>query len=157
MALDLTNTQAATILTEMTELALETYIDVTKTEIAQLVFINQNDNLSGGERNALKSLRNNKDINVKKANKGSTTVIHDTTIIIKEGTDQLNDNTFYRPLTEPIVEQTAAKVKRLVNILRSSGHIDSMTHKWLSQTQAPTRIPEFYTLTKIHKPKPVAL
>ena len=27
-----------------------------------------------------------------------------------------------------------------------------MTKKWLSQTPYPPRIPEFYTLTKIHKP-----
>ena len=27
-----------------------------------------------------------------------------------------------------------------------------MTEKWLSQTPNPPRIPEFYTLTKIHKP-----
>ena len=27
-----------------------------------------------------------------------------------------------------------------------------MTKKWLSQTPNPPRIPEFYTLTKIHKP-----
>ena len=27
-----------------------------------------------------------------------------------------------------------------------------MTGKWLSQTANPPRIPEFYTLTKLHKP-----
>ena len=30
-----------------------------------------------------------------------------------------------------------------------------MTKKWLCQTPNPPRIPEFYTLTKIHKPSPV--
>ena len=30
-----------------------------------------------------------------------------------------------------------------------------MTHKWLSLGQNPPRIPEFYTLTKIHKAIPV--
>ena len=30
-----------------------------------------------------------------------------------------------------------------------------MTHKWLNQGQNLLRIPEFYTLTKIHKPVPV--
>ena len=30
-----------------------------------------------------------------------------------------------------------------------------MTKKWLSETPNPPRIPEFYTLTKIHKPTPV--
>ena len=30
-----------------------------------------------------------------------------------------------------------------------------MTKKWLPQTPSPPRIPDFYTLTKIHKPVPV--
>ena len=30
-----------------------------------------------------------------------------------------------------------------------------MTKKWLLQTPNPPRIPVFYTLTKIHRPKPV--
>ena len=34
----------------------------------------------------------------------------------------------------------------------TEGHTDKMTAKWLSQTPNPPRIPEFYTLTKIHKP-----
>ena len=34
----------------------------------------------------------------------------------------------------------------------TESHIDEMTAKWLSQTPNPPRIPEFYTLTKIHKP-----
>ena len=61
----------------------------------------------------------------------------------------------YKPLPEPIVCETAAKVNRVVNRLFSSGHIDKMTHKWLNSTKTPPRIPEFYTLTKIHKKLPV--
>jgi len=34
----------------------------------------------------------------------------------------------------------------------TEGRIDEMTVKWLSQTPNPPKIPEFYTLTKIHKP-----
>ena len=34
----------------------------------------------------------------------------------------------------------------------AEGHTDEMTAKWLSQTPNPPRIPEIYTLTKIHKP-----
>jgi len=36
--------------------------------------------------------------------------------------------------------------------LHQGGHIDDMTKKWLSQTPNPPRTPEFYTLTKLHKP-----
>ncbi|XP_068711498.1 uncharacterized protein [Montipora foliosa] len=38
---------------------------------------------------------------------------------------------------------------------REARHIDNMTYKWLSSGQNPPRIPEFYTLTKIHKNTPV--
>ena len=45
-----------------------------------------------------------------------------------------------------------SKVLRLITDLHRENHIDDMTRKWLSQTPNPPRIPEFYTLTKIHKP-----
>ena len=62
---------------------------------------------------------------------------------------------FYKPLEEPIVSQTATRVKTIVNTLFANGHIDKMTYKWFTSGQNPPRIPEFYTLTKTHKPTPV--
>ena len=59
---------------------------------------------------------------------------------------------YYTHLQEPIVASTAAKVKLIVNILYANKHIDETTFKWLNNSQNPPRIPEFYTLTKIHKP-----
>ena len=32
---------------------------------------------------------------------------------------------------------------------------DETTMEWLLETPKPPRVPEFHTLTKIHKPKPV--
>ena len=54
------------------------------------------------------------------------------------------------------MQDTARKVKELVNKLYRSGHIDLMTHKWLTISLKQPRIPEFYTLTKIHKKTPVS-
>ena len=68
---------------------------------------------------------------------------------------QVYSENFYRPLTRPIVSETATKVIIVINSLFTNGHIDQMTHKWLSLGQNPPRIPEFYTLTKIHKAIPV--
>lgn len=90
-------------------MTLETYFELTKTELANVVFKQQNDNLSAGERFWLKTLKSNRDINVKKADKGTTTVIYNTTIKIQEGTDQLLDTKFYRPLSEAIVEKPPIK------------------------------------------------
>ena len=68
---------------------------------------------------------------------------------------QVYNENFYKPLTRPIVSETATKVIIVINSLFTNGHIDQMTQKWLSLGQNPPRIPEFYTLTKIHKAIPV--
>ena len=68
---------------------------------------------------------------------------------------QVYSENFYKPLTRPIVSETATKVIIVINSLFTNGHIDQMTHKRLSLGQNPPRIPEFYTLTKIQKAIPV--
>ncbi|XP_068680259.1 uncharacterized protein [Montipora foliosa] len=103
------------------------------------------------KREALKPLSANKEINLKKADKGTTTVIMDTKQKIQEGLEQVFSEKFYKPLLASIVSSTAEKVKTLFN----NGHIDNMTYKWLASGQNPPGIPEFYTLTKIHKNIPV--
>lgn len=74
---------------------------------------------------------------------------------IAEGQIQLENEENYRPLATPMVEETSARVEKLITALHHNDHIDTMTRKWLSRTANPPRIPEFYTLTKIHKAKPV--
>ena len=79
----------------------------------------------------------------------------DTAQKIEEGLKQLSDDNFYKPLASPIVLETAKKVSDILNKLFRSGNIDTMTHKWLKIGLEKPRIPEFYTLTKIHKKIPV--
>ncbi|CAH3152324.1 unnamed protein product, partial [Porites lobata] len=55
---------------------------------------------------------------------------------IHEAKVQLDNRKHYERLKSPMVKTTEEK-------------------KWLLQTPSPPRIPIFYTLTKIHKPKPV--
>ena len=52
---------------------------------------------------------------------------------LEESLEQVSDERFYKPLVEPIVSQTAAKVKINVNTLFANGHIDKMTYKWLNR------------------------
>ena len=54
-----------------------------------------------------------------------------------------------------MVTETLQKAKKIISQLLNDKYIGDMTKKWLSQTPTPPRIPIFYTLTKIHKPKPV--
>ena len=66
-------------------------------------------NLPHNERKAIKDLKSNHDINIKKADKGTTTVIMSRHDKIKEGQTQLDDLDNYRPLEQPMVEETAKK------------------------------------------------
>jgi len=93
--------------------ALEKYLEETKLELDSVVFRPQNDNISANERKAVFSLKHNSEINLKKADKGTTTVIMDTAQKIEEGSKQLSDNNFYKPLASPIVLETAKKVNEI--------------------------------------------
>ena len=132
--------------------ALETFLEEVKFELTRTELIKPKDNISMGERQALKELSRNKSIILKKSDKGSTTVLMSRQDKLNEGQVLLNDLNNYRPLEKPMVETTAKKVQQLIKSLLSEGHIDKMTAKWLSLTPDPPRIPVFYTLTKIHKP-----
>jgi len=78
-------------------------LEETKLELASAVFLPQIDNISANERNAISALKRNSKINLKKADKGTTTVILDTAKKIDEGLQQLSDNRCYKPLPLPIV------------------------------------------------------
>ena len=103
-------------------------MEETKLEIASAIFCPQIDNISANERNAISALKRNSKINLKKADKGTTTVdIIDTTQKIDEVLKQLCDDKFYKPLSSSIVQVTACKVKELVSKLYRSEHIDPIT------------------------------
>ena len=131
--------------------ALESYLEEVKLQLAEIHITKPKHNLSRNERKALNELKQNHNINLKKADKGSTTVVMNKTDKVREGQTQIDDEDNYSPLAEPMAKETQSKVLRLITNMHREKHIDDMTKKWLSQTPCPPRIPEFYTLTKIHK------
>lgn len=135
--------------------SLESYLEETKLQLAQIPITKPKQNLPKNELKAITELKNNPEINIKRADKGTTTVIMHKQEKTMEGQVQLDDRTNYIPLETPMVVDTHKKVKQITKELHQGGYIDEMTFKWLSQTPNPPRIPVFYTLTKIHKPTPV--
>ena len=131
--------------------ALESYLEEVRTQLAEVNLTKPKNNLPPEEREALKALKNNNEINLKKADKGTTTVVLSKQDKINEGQNQLNNKDHYMPLEQLMVGETNRKVTQLINELYRRNHIDEMTKKWLCQTPNPPRIPVFYTLTKIHK------
>ena len=135
--------------------ALESYLEEIKTELAHIPITRPKHNLPLNQRKAITELRNNTEINIKKADKRITTVIMHKQDKTQEGQVQLDDRNNYIPLQKTMVEETSQRVKQVTRQLHQGGYIDDMTVKWLSQTPNPPRVPVFYTLTKIHKPTPV--
>ena len=136
--------------------ALECYLEEVKLQLAEIKFTKPKNNLPTVEHEALKSLKCDKAINIRKADKGTVTVLMNKQDKINEAQIQLDNREHYRPITEPMVQETRNRVLQLINELHDHKvHIDEMTKKWLCQTPNPPWVPIFYTLTKIHKPTPV--
>ena len=90
--------------------ALESYLENVKAQLAEINVTKPRNNLSRDEAMALKELKNNSAINLKKANKGTTTVIMNKTEKIKEAQVQLDNRDHYKALKAPIVKNTQEKV-----------------------------------------------
>ena len=78
--------------------------------------------MSRKEHKALTELKQTTDINLKKADKGSTTVVINKTGKIREVHMQIDDKHHYRPLSEPMVKETHTKVLRLITDLQHENH-----------------------------------
>ena len=97
--------------------ALETFLEEVKFELANIKFNRPKDNLSQGERKALKELSRDKNIVIKKADKGTTTVIMNRTDKLNEGQVQIDDIHNYRPLDPLWLAPHPKKVHRLIQSL----------------------------------------
>ena len=116
--------------------ALESYLEEVRTQLAEVKLTKPKNNLPPEEREALKALKNNNEINLKKADKGTTTVVLSKQDKINEGQIQLNNKDHYMPLEQPMVGETNRKVTQLIiyNELYRRNHIDEMIKKMASNS-----------------------
>ena len=106
-------------------------------------------NLTPSEYEAIKSLKNDKNIIIKKADKGAATVIMDRSDYIKEGLRQLSDTNFY---VETPIDYTNHHINYIHNVVRQihqRGEISKSVMQNLNPSHA--RCPNWYFLPKIHK------
>ena len=128
--------------------SLESYLEETKLQLAQIPIAKPKQSLPKNELKAITELKNNPEINIKRADKGTTTVIMHKQEKTMEGQVQLDNRTNYIPRETPMVVDTHKKVKQITKELHQGGYIDEMTFKWLSQTPNPPRIPVFLYFNK---------
>lgn len=130
--------------------ALQTYIDKTKLELSSIEVQKFSDNVQKMEREAIKSLRNNGEIVIKKADKNNMCVIMNKSDYIKEGERQLN-SIYYTELHEFDIGQINSKISNIIESMNQKGVFDKTTYDFLSDTKIISRVGRLYLLPKIHK------
>ena len=110
--------------------ALETYLEEVKINLAETPLVKPKINLPPGKQRALNEPTTNKETTHKKADKGTTTVVMNTENKINEGQIQLDDRNNYQPLDKPMIRDTFQRVRQIINSLHHAGCIDEMTAKW---------------------------
>ena len=76
--------------------------------------ITSRNNLPKREQLAIKQLKQNPDINIKRTDEGSSIVVLNKEDKIIEGQIQLDDREKYKPLETPMVIETSRRVKKLI-------------------------------------------
>ena len=112
--------------------------------------IQNKQNLSQTEREALEGLQHCTSIVLKPADKGSAVVLMDREKYIKEAMRQLNDVAYYKPLVEPIYLESIPLISNILDRLVKKGHITTKQKSYLLPS-GKIRKRLFYLLPKIHK------
>jgi hypothetical protein len=105
--------------------------------------------LSKEERGRLNELKNNEQITIKKADKGSAIVVMNTSDYVAEAERQLQNKLAYKKLDFDPSGQICKEIQDVLDIMLDKNVIDSRCHDYLSPTDP--RPGRFYLLPKIHK------
>lgn len=131
---------------------LELYINYIMQSITNPDFLcklPKEDNLTSAERAALKSLKSNGNIKVLPADKGSTTVVMDTTDYMTEAYRQLSDTSTYKKIEEDPTNKYNKELSDWLEQEAPHQNISIESLKLLINKNPST--PQFYILPKIHK------
>lgn len=125
------------------------FITETASAIEDMPTTKDKSNITRKERQALKELKENNEIVIKPADKGSSIVIMDRQQYLFEAHRQLNKIEHYTKLDEPIYTETQKEIGDILEELKRSGYILEKQVEYLTGAQPRAR--KFYMLPKIHK------
>jgi hypothetical protein len=119
-------------------------------KISKIGLENGPSNLTKNEKMALKNLKNDPQIIIKPADKGSATVIMDRQDYLTEGNRQLSNAMHYRKIGEPVHPTIKNKVNAILKNLTTKRTITVKQLEYLQVPENP-RPRKLYLLPKIHK------
>lgn len=158
--------------------SLENYITATKIEVANihdnkkrsrhekiqnaLKNINNNrkfkrkntSNFSKNMHSTLRKLKNNKNIIIKKSDKGNTTTVIGREQYISEGMRQLDSSAHYAEIDTDETAKISREVDDTLRQMLSNNEISKKTYEYLSPMHFETKTAEMYLLNKIHSDPP---
>lgn len=108
------------------------------------------DNLTRGEREAIRTLRSNADIIIKPADKGGAVVIMNVEDYEAEGLRQLNNTKYYHKLDGPVYPEVAEQLTDVLRKMLREGFITEENFDYLKPS-ANDKQRYFYLLPKVHK------
>ena len=89
-----------------------------------LIKLQEKNNMSKNESQALKKLGRRKDIIIKPADKGGATVIMNVEDYVKEAQRQLKDTNYYRHVSQPTHSLNVIKILKILESLENKRFID---------------------------------
>lgn len=101
--------------------------------------------------NAIHNLANNKDITIKKADKGGSVVIMNTADYIHTALTHLQQTDVYLEQSTDHTREIFDNLNAYILQIENTGHLKHLIAKYI-QPKRPPRTPLFYFLPKIHKP-----
>lgn len=111
---------------------------------------NSKDNLTRAERRAIAELRNNADLIINKADKGSTVVIRDRADYTEKANIDLSNRDVYCPLRYNVTDELAQGIKDRLDSLYRAGLLNEEMRKYCTPPDRNS-VSKLYYLTKIHK------
>ena len=109
----------------------------------------KHNNLTKEERKGISDLRDNPNITIKKADKGSAIVVMNTSDYLREGYRQLQDEKFYTKIKDDPTTEVQERINKILTSMKQKGFITEKNLEYLSPTDK--KAGQFYLLPKIHK------
>ena len=106
-------------------------------------------NLTEGERLALKQLQNDKSIIIKAADKGRSVIVQSLEQYLSEGYRQLEDKKFYQNLDHNPTESFSKEINEFLLEMLNQGEISPSVYDYLFNKECRTSV--LFYLPKIHK------
>ncbi len=106
-------------------------------------------NVSRGEREALKRLKDERDIMILPADKGRAVVVMNSKGYTSKAKELLSDTTTYKPLKKDPTSKYSTQVIKKLQELKNSHEISETEYRKMYPTGCI--VPRFYGLPKIHK------